>query len=158
MALAVLIFSEGFGFDERQNWSIICPSSACRTSYIVLLCSLWRNEHWTFSQFYLRFILVYKVQRSVRFRMNLWGHRFSQNSNQKLPRSLLSTLRCQINESTRLTFLYFSPPCSFIWPYFFFIFHPTRLANFPLHSSLVYLALIFYEILFGPTCIIGTWE
>ena len=27
------------GFDETQNWSIIRPSSACRTSYIVLLCS-----------------------------------------------------------------------------------------------------------------------
>jgi hypothetical protein len=79
------------------------------------------------------------------------------------------TLRCQINESTRLAFLDFSRP-----PYSHF-FHPTYLiSKFP--TPLVYLGLaspysfiwaylsmkfaqnIHPTRLFGPTRLIGTWE
>ena len=46
----------------------------------------------------------------------------------------ISTLRCQINESTRLAFLDFFPPLLVYLALLVFIFHPTRLANFPLYS------------------------
>ena len=94
-----------------------------------------------------------------------------------------TTLRCQINESTRLAFSYFFP--SFFYPtrlaflHFFTtphanFFHPTWLANFPPYLfirhcfSRISLITAYSFIkctqntrptrLFGPTCLIGTWE
>ena len=44
------------------------------------------------------------------------------------------TLRCQINESTRLAFFDFSPDLIVYLALLVLIFHPTRLANFPPYS------------------------
>ena len=44
------------------------------------------------------------------------------------------TLRCQINKSTRLAFLDFCPTLLVYLALLVLIFHPTRLANFPLYS------------------------
>ena len=54
------------------------------------------------------------------------------------------TLRCQINEYTRLAFLDFFPTLLVNLALLVLIFHPTRLANFPLHS--IIWPYFFYDI------------
>ena len=48
----------------------------------------WQEKcFWIFRRYLLKSLNLVSL-RSVKFRMNLWGHRFSQNANQKLPRFL----------------------------------------------------------------------
>ena len=90
------------------------------------------------------FRLVYgpSGQRNMHCTLNFTQSRLARKE-LNIP-NLKSTLRCQINESTRLSFLDFSPPC-------LHFFHPTRLANFPSYSF--FRVFLHPKRLLGPICL-----
>ena len=86
-----------------------------------------KNQGWKiiFCLKYIIYLAIYAPFWSHWSKMLSSGKPTFQTFNQS--KSISSTLRCQINESTRLAFLDFSPN---YWHFF----HPTWFANFPSNS------------------------
>ena len=77
-----------------------------------------------------------KVQyrHSSIYSVNVGTHKKKRGKQKPGKSRLLSTLKCQINESTRLAFLDFFPTLLVYLALLVLIFQPTRLANFQLYS------------------------
>ena len=65
-----------FDWTETHELTIFCVNAKQKHQKVVPYVSLNRRE--TFSDNRGKIFLIY---RSVKFKMNLWGHRFSQNAN-----------------------------------------------------------------------------
>ena len=74
----VTIKSDGLSSKLRKNNCLVFLS-------VLFCCCCWPPIQILYYEAFYPFLqLGFGPKRSVKFRMNFWGHRFSQNSNQKL--------------------------------------------------------------------------